>query len=311
MVVACGAGSATSILGRGATCRAAASGVVAISECQTSATGSPAPTWPGAVGSGTESSSVSGSAGSLLGRRGRDDAGTSSTSPSSGNFGKRSGGRLRWARLLRTCHRGGEAGGGGRGGGGGGVVFVGWQHRQPDRDVRLGISSVAVGITSPRKPAPAGFGCGGGRAPCARIRLRSAQRKAAAERDEASASASASGVMVDDAAQGRLLEGITEWELDFCSRPILDARGKRLWELVVCDKTRMLEYAEYFPNNKINSANLKDAISRVMRDFTVQKPTKIRFFRSQMQTIISKACTELGIQPVPSQRVRVGEASAR
>lgn len=29
-------------------------------------------------------------------------------------------------------------------------------------------------------------------------------------------------------------ESISEWQLDFCSRPILDIRGKKIWELVVC-----------------------------------------------------------------------------
>lgn len=43
------------------------------------------------------------------------------------------------------------------------------------------------------------------------------------------------------------------WELDFCSRPILDERGKKVWELLICDPQRNFEYAQYFPNNKITS----------------------------------------------------------
>jgi hypothetical protein len=31
-------------------------------------------------------------------------------------------------------------------------------------------------------------------------------------------------------------------------------------------------------------------------------PTKVRFFRGQMTTIISRALTELGIKPMPSRR---------
>ena len=46
------------------------------------------------------------------------------------------------------------------------------------------------------------------------------------------------------------------WELDFCSRPILDERGKKVWELLVCDAERSFEYARYFPNNKINSTEV-------------------------------------------------------
>lgn len=46
------------------------------------------------------------------------------------------------------------------------------------------------------------------------------------------------------------------WELDFCSRPILDERGKKRWELLVCSPNRDFEYSAYFPNNKINSTQV-------------------------------------------------------
>lgn len=72
---------------------------------------------------------------------------------------------------------------------------------------------------------------------------------------------------------------ITDWELDFCSRPILDARGKKIWELVVCDKTLSLQYTKYFPNNVINSITLKDGIVAVSDELGVPLPRNIRFFR--------------------------------
>ncbi|KAL8132659.1 hypothetical protein AgCh_008223 [Apium graveolens] len=97
-------------------------------------------------------------------------------------------------------------------------------------------------------------------------------------------------------------DSITEWELDFCSRPILDIRGKKIWELVVCDNSLSLQYTKYFPNNVINSVTLKDAIESVCDELDVPLPEKIRFFRSQMQTIISKACKELAIKPIASKR---------
>lgn len=99
-----------------------------------------------------------------------------------------------------------------------------------------------------------------------------------------------------------LRNSITEWELDFCSRPILDIRGKKVWELVVCDTTLSLQYTKYFPNNVINSITLRDAIANITQTLGIPLPEKIRFFRSQMQTIITKACNELGIKPVPSKR---------
>ncbi|PRQ54693.1 protein TAB2 homolog, chloroplastic [Rosa rugosa] len=97
-------------------------------------------------------------------------------------------------------------------------------------------------------------------------------------------------------------ESITEWELDFCSRPILDIRGKKVWELVVCDESLSLQHTKYFPNNVINSITLKEAIVAISDELGVPLPEKIRYFRSQMQTIITKACNELGIKPIPSKR---------
>ncbi|KAJ6670868.1 hypothetical protein OIU85_014701 [Salix viminalis] len=97
-------------------------------------------------------------------------------------------------------------------------------------------------------------------------------------------------------------DSIVEWELDFCSRPILDARRKKIWELVVCDDSLSLQFTKYFPNNVINSITLKDAIVSISEDLGVPLPERIRFFRSQMQTIITKACKEIGIKPIPSKR---------
>ncbi|XP_066332016.1 LOW QUALITY PROTEIN: protein TAB2 homolog, chloroplastic-like [Miscanthus floridulus] len=97
-------------------------------------------------------------------------------------------------------------------------------------------------------------------------------------------------------------ESIREWELDFCSRPILDARGKKLWELVVCDATLSLQFTRYFPNNAINSVTLRDALASVSEALGVPMPDRVRFFRSQMQTIITRACGELGVKAVPSRR---------
>ncbi|XP_052191830.1 protein TAB2 homolog, chloroplastic [Diospyros lotus] len=97
-------------------------------------------------------------------------------------------------------------------------------------------------------------------------------------------------------------QSISEWELDFCSRPILDIRGKKIWELLVCDSSLSLQYTKYFPNTVINSITLKETIASICDELGVPLPDKVRFFRSQMQTIITKACKELGIKPIPSKR---------
>lgn len=93
-----------------------------------------------------------------------------------------------------------------------------------------------------------------------------------------------------------------EWELDFCSRPIMDDRGKKVWELIICDAERGFEFAQYFPNNKINSTELKKALEGVLAQPGAVKPEKVRFFRGQMQTIITKALGDLDIPSAPSRR---------
>eukprot|EP00250_Pteridium_aquilinum_P030579 c4163_g1_i1 orf=330-1523(+) len=95
---------------------------------------------------------------------------------------------------------------------------------------------------------------------------------------------------------------VREWELDFFSRPILDARGKRMWELVVCDSRRKLRFARFYPNNAINSITLKSTVLYIMNTLKLPKPQKLRYFRYQMETVISKVCNELDIQSVPSRR---------
>lgn len=75
-------------------------------------------------------------------------------------------------------------------------------------------------------------------------------------------------------------ESVTDWEVDFCSRPILDIRGKKVWELVVCDASLSLQYTKYFPNNVINSVTLKNALVSISDELGVPLPKKIRFFRS-------------------------------
>ena len=46
------------------------------------------------------------------------------------------------------------------------------------------------------------------------------------------------------------------WQLDFSSRPVLDERGKKKWELLICDEDRQFEFSRFFSNNQINSTQV-------------------------------------------------------
>lgn len=47
------------------------------------------------------------------------------------------------------------------------------------------------------------------------------------------------------------------WELDFCSRPMVDSNGKKIWELLICDPDRQFVYSQYLDSKKINSTEVR------------------------------------------------------
>lgn len=81
--------------------------------------------------------------------------------------------------------------------------------------------------------------------------LRSA--KAAAETGRAAAE----DVPSTSGSQQQTVPTSSLWELDFSSRPVLDERGKKKWELLICSPDRSWQYSRYFPNNKINSTQAR------------------------------------------------------
>ena len=99
------------------------------------------------------------------------------------------------------------------------------------------------------------------------------------------------------------------WELDFYSRPILDENGKKRWEVVICeactdvqaDLEKSFRYSRYFTSKEVNSISLKEALKEAMEQ-SGQKPTQVRFFRRQMNNMIVKACTDMGIVAKSSRR---------
>ncbi|MBD2486431.1 Tab2/Atab2 family RNA-binding protein [Aulosira sp. FACHB-615] len=99
------------------------------------------------------------------------------------------------------------------------------------------------------------------------------------------------------------------WELDFYSRPILDENQKKVWEVVICESPldirtqtdSLFRYAQYCPSTQVNSGWLRTALQEAI-DKAGQAPIKVRFFRRQMNNMITKACQDLGIPAQPSRR---------
>ncbi len=97
------------------------------------------------------------------------------------------------------------------------------------------------------------------------------------------------------------------WELDFYSRPVLDDNQKKLWEVLICDGAQSVtgsssvRYSKFLSNKQVNSIELKQAIEEAIEK-AGESPTRIRFFRYQMQNMIKRACDELGISARLSRR---------
>ena len=104
----------------------------------------------------------------------------------------------------------------------------------------------------------------------------------------------------------------TIWELDYYSRPILDENQKKLWEVLICESPvdvqrspdSLFKYSQFCSNKTVNSIWLQEAIGKAIAEAN-QAPSKIRFFRRQMNNMITKACEDMGIQASPSRRTYV------
>lgn len=101
----------------------------------------------------------------------------------------------------------------------------------------------------------------------------------------------------------------TIWELDFYSRPILDENQKKLWEVLICESPigiersldSLFKYSQICSNKTVNSLWLREAIEKAISEAPTP-PKKIRFFRRQMNNMITKACEDAGIPASPSRR---------
>jgi hypothetical protein len=101
-----------------------------------------------------------------------------------------------------------------------------------------------------------------------------------------------------------------DWELDYYSRPILEADGKKRWELLICS-TPGLGEAEGFRWSRrcaaasVNSIWLREALQEALAEARQQglaPPRRLRCWRASMRTMVQRAAEGLGLELVPSRR---------
>lgn len=102
-----------------------------------------------------------------------------------------------------------------------------------------------------------------------------------------------------------------DWELDFYSRPILEADGKKRWELLICSTPDLVTGAEPFrfiracPASSVNSSWLKQALNAALESAAEQglgQPRRLRCWRASMRTMVQRAAEGLGLELIASRR---------
>lgn len=101
-----------------------------------------------------------------------------------------------------------------------------------------------------------------------------------------------------------------DWELDFYSRPVIETNGKKRWELLISSTEdfsgeQPFRWDKKCPAGEVNSTwltkALKEALSQALLEGW-ELPSKLRFWRTSMKTMIKKAANNVGIDPIASRR---------
>jgi RNA-binding protein Tab2/Atab2 len=89
------------------------------------------------------------------------------------------------------------------------------------------------------------------------------------------------------------------WQADFYRSPQQTTTGQNVWELLICDATRSLEYVASCPQKEANSTWLTSQIQLAAGE---QMPDVIQVFRPQSLSLIEAAGRNLGITVEPTRR---------
>jgi len=102
-----------------------------------------------------------------------------------------------------------------------------------------------------------------------------------------------------------------DWELDYYTRPIVEADGKKRWELLICSTPSALEQEPAFrwiqtcPAGSVNSIWLREALEQAIAaaaETGLARPRRLRCWRGAMRTMVQRAAEGLGVELVPSRR---------
>ncbi|NEQ26218.1 MAG: DUF1092 family protein [Microcoleus sp. SIO2G3] len=90
------------------------------------------------------------------------------------------------------------------------------------------------------------------------------------------------------------------WQADLYRRPLRDATGQVLWELLICDAKRGFTYEALCPQPSVNSDWLVSQLHKAAS--TTQLPDVIQVFRPQSLSLLTSAGQQLGVAVEATRR---------
>merc|ERR1719174_2257748 len=106
-----------------------------------------------------------------------------------------------------------------------------------------------------------------------------------------------------DSTEEDLLRATSEWEVDCYSRPVRDAQGKKLWEVLITDSSGSLRYSVSLPSSSVNSLSLRNTIEECITlacdEGSAARPSTMRFFRGEMFNMLSIALSQVDVVARP------------
>lgn len=106
-----------------------------------------------------------------------------------------------------------------------------------------------------------------------------------------------------------------DWELDYYSRPILEADGKKRWELLICTTPEVaadgradgeiFRWVRPCPAATVNSQWLREALEEALAAAEADgfaPPRRLRCWRASMRTMVQRAAEGLGMELIASRR---------
>ncbi|MEB3300725.1 MAG: Tab2 family RNA-binding protein [Cyanobacteriota bacterium] len=107
-----------------------------------------------------------------------------------------------------------------------------------------------------------------------------------------------------------------DWEVDYYSRPVLEADGRKRWELLVCDTPGVglrpgvegptpFRFEKRCSADTVNSQWLREALAEALelaRQEGHIPPRRLRCWRGSMRAMVQRAAEPLGLEVLPSRR---------